>query len=42
MARNEKPPRYSAATMSCEPTWMTRVMEELHVQFDPCPEGAGG
>ena len=27
---------------SYEPTWMLRVMEELHIQFDPCPGGAGG
>ena len=27
---------------SYEPTWMLRAMEELHIQFDPCPEGAGG
>ena len=20
-----------------EPTWMLRAMEELHIQFDPCP-----
>jgi hypothetical protein len=22
---------------SYEPTWMLRAMEELHIQFDPCP-----
>jgi len=27
---------------SYEPTWMLRAMEELHIQFDPCPEEAGG
>jgi cytochrome P450 len=27
---------------SYEPTWMLRSMEELHIQFDPCPEGEGG
>lgn len=25
-----------------EPTWMLRSMEELHIEFDPCPEGEGG
>lgn len=24
---------------SYEPTWMLRAMEELHIEFDPCPEG---
>jgi cytochrome P450 len=23
---------------SYEPTWMLRAMEELHIEFDPCPE----
>ena len=25
-----------------EPTWILRSMEELHIEFDPCPEGEGG
>ena len=27
---------------SYERTWMLRAMEELHIEFDPCPEGEGG
>lgn len=27
---------------SYEPTWMLRSMEELHIEFDPVPEGEGG
>lgn len=27
---------------SYEPTWMLRAMAELHIEFDPAPEGRGG
>jgi cytochrome P450 len=25
--------------LSYEPTWMLRAMKELHIEFDPCPQG---